>query len=204
MGSDETPVERTDETLRARKKAATRRALHEAALRLAMAHGLDGVTVEAIADEANVSRRTFSNYFANKEDALLYGDRARVSEMVSELRARPVTESVWAALRASAVSRYRPLDELDPEWFAQLRLVRRHTGLLAQQMAIHFAFERELADEISRRLGDPSPLQARVIAATFLAMLRTATTVWLEDPGTTPLSAVIDRAFDAYAPDMTR
>ena len=57
--------------LRERKKAATRQALHEAAVRLAIAHGPDRITVEAVADEAGVSRRTFSNYFANKEEALL-------------------------------------------------------------------------------------------------------------------------------------
>ena len=38
---------------------------------MAIERGLTEVTVEAIVDAAEVSRRTFSNYFANKEDALL-------------------------------------------------------------------------------------------------------------------------------------
>ncbi len=59
-------------TLRTRKKAATRQPLHEAALRPAVERGLDGVTVEDVADEVGVSRRTFSNYCANKEDAILH------------------------------------------------------------------------------------------------------------------------------------
>ncbi|MFD0539486.1 TetR/AcrR family transcriptional regulator [Actinomadura luteofluorescens] len=87
--------------LRERKKEATRRALHEAAVRLAVEHGLDEVTVEAIADAAGVSRRTFSNYFAGKEDALLYGDEQRMNAVLETFASRPSGESSWSALRAS-------------------------------------------------------------------------------------------------------
>jgi AcrR family transcriptional regulator len=95
-------------------------------MRLAVARGLDAVTVEAIADEADVSRRTFSNYFANKEDALLHGDRARMRRILAALRERPPGEPPWQALRHSAAALFRDDDPLDPQWVAQTRLVRRH------------------------------------------------------------------------------
>ncbi|WP_083266626.1 TetR/AcrR family transcriptional regulator [Arthrobacter sp. U41] len=57
--------------LRERKKAETWLALHEAAASLALQHGVDQTTVEAIASSAGVSPRTFFNYFAVKEDAIL-------------------------------------------------------------------------------------------------------------------------------------
>lgn len=58
-------------SLRARKKAETWSAIHEAAAGLALEHGVEGATVEAIAAAAGVSPRTFFNYFPAKEDAVL-------------------------------------------------------------------------------------------------------------------------------------
>jgi AcrR family transcriptional regulator len=185
------PVEAAP-TLRDRKKAATADALYRAAMRLAVARGLDAVTVEAIADEADVSRRTFSNYFANKEDALLHGDRARMRRILAELRERPAGEPPWQALRHSAAALFREHDRLDPQWVAQTRLVRRHPALLAQQMAVHAAFERDLADEVGRRTEDP--VRARLMAAGFLAALRTGVDIWLERQGADPMPDLVDRS----------
>jgi AcrR family transcriptional regulator len=62
---------------RERQKQVTRQALHEAAFTLAEESGLSGATVEAIAGRADVATRTFFNYFASKEDAVLDCDPAR-------------------------------------------------------------------------------------------------------------------------------
>ena len=57
--------------LRERQRAETLNRLHEAAVTLVRDEGMTGATVSAIADRAGVSRRTFFNYYASKEDALL-------------------------------------------------------------------------------------------------------------------------------------
>ncbi|WIB33615.1 TetR/AcrR family transcriptional regulator [Curtobacterium sp. MCSS17_005] len=67
-------------TLRERKKQQTRQALHDAALTLVSAHGLDGVTVEQICADADVSPRTFFNYFSSKAHAALGLDSVEVPE----------------------------------------------------------------------------------------------------------------------------
>ncbi|MDR7161195.1 TetR family transcriptional regulator [Arthrobacter sp. BE255] len=57
--------------LRERKRAATRAAITAAARALTAEHGLNGYTVEEVCERADISRRTFFNYFPTKEDAIL-------------------------------------------------------------------------------------------------------------------------------------
>jgi AcrR family transcriptional regulator len=182
--------------LRERKKVATRQALHQAAVRLAIAHGADKITVEAIADEAGVSRRTFSNYFANKEEALLYGDQQRISALIGMVQTRPADERPWVALTEAAREFYRQLGVLDPAWVAQTRLLRSHPALLAHQLNTFAAAERELAAAVTARMGEPDPagVRARLAAATFMASLRVALHIWLDAPADTALEELVDRA----------
>jgi AcrR family transcriptional regulator len=193
------PVD-TSTGLRERKKAATRQALHEAALRLALRHGLDGVTSEAVADAAGVSRRTFSNYFANKEEALLHADLTRMRLLLELLHARPSDEPPWTALTASARELLTHLGDRDPDWVARVRLIRQHPSLMVHQVAMYASLERDLADAISSRLpGDPTGMRARLIAAGFLAALRVATNTWLDQPVGTSLSRLVDQALRTIA-----
>ena len=70
MNTGPAPQPATRLGLRERKKLATRREIGFAAIRLAVQHGLENVTVEDIAAAANVSPRTFNNYFASKLEAI--------------------------------------------------------------------------------------------------------------------------------------
>ncbi|MCG8922561.1 TetR/AcrR family transcriptional regulator [Lentzea sp. CC55] len=181
----------TPTTLREQKKAVTRRALAGAALRLAVERGLDGVTVEDIADEAGVSRRTFSNYFASKEDAVLEADRERLRALISLVEARPADEEAWQALRASTAELYRVRPLPDVEWMAQLRLLRRHPSLLARQAGGQVALERDLTAALAPR--EPDEEVARLMAATFLTTIRTGIGLWLEGAGEQQLPGLVDR-----------
>ncbi|GAA1792587.1 TetR/AcrR family transcriptional regulator [Luedemannella flava] len=187
-------------TLRDRKKAATSEALHQAAMRLVLEHGLEHVTVEAIAEAANVSRRTFSNYFANKEDALLYGYRRSVSQLLGALRARPVDERAWPALRASGPAMYEAMVTVDPEGITRWRMIRKHPTLLAAQMALHAQFEADLAAELATRTDDP--FAARLMAASFLTCARVAVQYWLEHPESDTLARHLDRALALVGADF--
>jgi AcrR family transcriptional regulator len=182
--------------LRERKKAATRRALHDAAVRLAMRDGADRVTVEAIADEAGVSRRTFSNYFGGKEEALMYGDFQRIQGLIELIRARPAGEAPWPALTAAAEEFYRRFGDLDPQWVAQLRLVRAHPSLASAQVQTFAALERELGIEVATRWtgNDPAGVRVRLTAATFLVSLRVALQTWLDRPPGTRLGDLVSEA----------
>ncbi|MFN8619947.1 MAG: TetR/AcrR family transcriptional regulator [Chloroflexota bacterium] len=84
--------------LRERKKAETRAALSAAALNLAVERGVDAITADEIAAAANVSVRTFHNYFASKEEALLAPFRAVLRDAADRLLARPADEPILDAL----------------------------------------------------------------------------------------------------------
>jgi len=60
-------------SLREQKKRETARSLSHSAYRLACTQGFESLTTETIAADAGVSRRTFSNYYANKHAAVVDG-----------------------------------------------------------------------------------------------------------------------------------
>src|ERR671937_274110 len=83
--------------LRARKKAHTRRAIQEAALRLFLDKGYEATTVQEIAAAAGVSHMTFFRYFPTKEDVVLADEYD--SLIVELMAARPAGEPALETIR---------------------------------------------------------------------------------------------------------
>src|SRR5690625_3166248 len=83
---------------REQKKLETRRAIRNAGLDLALENGLESLTVELIAHTAGVSPRTFFNYFASKEDALVTEAAEGASLLSAFLLERPAEEPPLQAL----------------------------------------------------------------------------------------------------------
>lgn len=96
--------------LREAKKERTRSALSAAALELVSTRGYEATTVEAIAQRAGVSVRTFHNYFPGKAAALANLAADLVEEYHDELRAQPDDLTCADALREAwraMLARYR-------------------------------------------------------------------------------------------------
>jgi AcrR family transcriptional regulator len=196
--------------LRERKKAETRRTLSSAALRLAQEHGPDGVTVEAIADAAGVSPRTFFNYFASKDDAVAGIVPAESSELLSHLLAQERDQPPLDALRGMCLCAAGSLEATADELWARHQLAQQHPALAARRAARFAEVERTLAGEIGRRTGlDPDrDLFPALVVSAAIGALRVALTVWQERGRPGALAEVIDEAFTAVAaglalPDLT-
>jgi AcrR family transcriptional regulator len=136
--------------LRERKKLATRAALGEAAWRLTIERGYARVRVEDIAAAAGVSPRTFSNYFATKEEALLSVGADRGARMVAALRARPAAEPLWEALAHAMSGQFAGGGEVPPSIAASIAFPAE---LAAAQRRLHASIEDALAGAIAGRAG---------------------------------------------------
>lgn len=150
---------------RERKKAATRRSIGDAALRLSLERGFDHVTVAQIADEADVSVSTLFQHFPSKEAMLFDDDTARESALLDAVRLRGAGRSALTALREHIGSRVPPGGEGDPD-LAQFRaLVARTPALVDYARAMwvrhEVALAAVLADELDRTSDD---LQVRALA----------------------------------------
>jgi AcrR family transcriptional regulator len=183
--------------LRERKKLRTRHALGAAALELAVRHGFDGVTVEQIAEAADVSPRTFFNYFSSKEEAVVAADVERARATAERLAARPADEPVLTSMRAVVREMVDGADARHRDWVRQVRLVRANPALVPHQLAAYAAMERELATVIAERTGlDAGDLYPALTAAAVMSATRTATTRWLAADGATELVTCLDEALD--------
>jgi AcrR family transcriptional regulator len=207
LGLMQTFTERTG--LRERKKLATRRALRRVALDLVAERGFAGVTVEDIAEAANVSPRTFFNYFPSKE-AVLFGpaDPARVTVLRQDVAHAAPGGTALEALRVVMADHAQAVaDELselggDPvDWVRRMKQARTDPHLRAAHAAQMAMLERAIAEGLAERLGtdperDPYP---GLLAATATSVFRASIAFWAGSGGTVPLGHLIDQSFRALA-----
>jgi len=187
--------------LRERKKAETRDALASAALRLADALGPDRVTVEEIATAAGVSPRTFFNYFASKEDAIVGSSESSAARIVQELAARPLDEPPIDALRAAIHASADHLEADPDDWIIRHRLVGRFPALGVRYAARLAAVEHELVLEVARRtkLDATVDTYPAALVSAGLAAARVALTAWQARDRRASLPALFDEVFDQLA-----
>src|SRR5687767_8598626 len=185
---------------RERKKRETRRALRSAALQLALERGPDQVSVEEIADAADVSVRTFFNYFSSKEEALVTWDADLRAELAEAVRARPADELPLAALHHAIAGLLDGFEDKADERAMRMRLVREHPSLLPRHLAAHAELERALAEAVADRLGiDPDGTYPHVVVASAVAAMRAAVTRWEFLDRKPRLPKILDECFDALA-----
>lgn len=172
--------------LRERKKQATRQALREAALRLALERGPDNVRVDDIAEAVGVSPRTYNNYFASRDQAIVAAVTADRESRVAAAVAGAPSETALADAVVNAV--VQEFTEPGEEGRDALLLVTTSPSLRAAFVRSAEGLEPPLADALAQRLGggadDPA---VRVLAAAVAAAVRVALDRWVTLPGSTAL-----------------
>ncbi len=191
--------------LRERKRLATRRELQRAVLTLCSERGIDKVTIEEISRHADVSPRTFFNYFASKDSALV-GDELELacdSDIEAFVAAGPgdvLTD--LATLLAQSLQNTdgdREIHEL------RRAVMKENSYLFTMRMATLRNFEAGLQAIVERRFAaddprlaeDPQALSQRALLFTLVAMAATrhAWRCWAEADDCSPLSAWVAKSF---------
>lgn len=163
--------------LREQKKQATREALREAALRLAVERGPDNVRVDDIAEAAGVSPRTYNNYFSSREQAIVAAVTAEREARVAEAMAARPGDRLADAVVEAVVEQYT-----EPGRDA-LVLITSSPALREAFLGATAAIEHPLAEAIAERLGDAEGRTARVLAAGVAAAVRVALESWARPVG---------------------
>jgi AcrR family transcriptional regulator len=187
--------------LRERKRRRTRQALISAAMRLFEEKGYDETTVAQIAAAAEVSTKTFFNYFASKDEVLFPYLSGRIDRAVSiieqVLAGEDMADVLIRAMEQMLADAVR--DELAGglAW-ARLPLLMSVPAVQAAILHRYFLAERQLAEALRRAYPDTldPPAAAAVVGALMGAVLAAAL-VSLEHKDTTgQVEAAARRAMD--------
>jgi len=170
------------DSLRERKKAKTRAALRQHALRLFREQGYHATTVEQIAEAAEVSPSTFFRYFPTKEDVVLRDDMELIA--IPKFEAQPPELTPIAALRAAIRETFA---ETPPDQTADLLELFRMT-LHVPELRSRFLDEttqsmETIATLIARRASrDPADFAVRTLAGGLIGVSLAVMMMVAENP----------------------
>ncbi|WP_454830887.1 TetR/AcrR family transcriptional regulator [Pseudoxanthomonas wuyuanensis] len=185
------------EGLRERKRRETRQRIAETALRLFLAKGYEGTTLDAIAAEAGISRRTFFSYFKSKDDIILFG-----------------LDADWAMMIADLLKTSPDVPPLDAVRDVMVKRIARHTteqmkaiddlmlssgSLLARKQTFYAKQEQALFNAMCEVWRQPERRPAlRMVAMVSIGAMRVALQAWREQTGQRKSAAKFLRdAFDS-------
>ncbi|MFS1297902.1 TetR family transcriptional regulator [Streptosporangium longisporum] len=189
--------------LRERKKQETRDALSWAVIRLSVERGWDNVSVEDVAAAANVSVRTFRNYFSGKAEAVVSRHTERMFRFADELRGRPAGEPLDQAVKNATLARMAPPEATGDqtpsrEWTDGVRLMLAEPDVQGEFLRAMAAAQAELATVVAERTGTDvgRDLYPSLVAAATGAAVSTAMEHWLRADPPVPFGPLVREALD--------
>ncbi|MGH3300208.1 MAG: TetR family transcriptional regulator [Streptosporangiaceae bacterium] len=161
--------------LRERKKARTRAAIRQNALRLFRQQGYYATTIEQIADAAEVSPATFFRYFPTKEDVVLQDDIDVIS--LDALSAQPPELGPIAAFRAAATETFASLSPDDLARFREtIELTAAIPEIRARAIDEFVRTINQIADAVALRAGrSAGEFEVRTVAGAIIGVIMSVT-----------------------------
>lgn len=171
--------------LRERKRIETRNELEVATIALVMRDGLEQTTIEAISERANVSPRTFFNYFDSKEEAILGLhdidiDDATITRHIATHSGVSTIESV-VDLMVDAIESALT----DPALYkSRMQIIRQYPQLLERQITRIAHVSKQFTHAI-QQVGSAghdmqvNEAQAEVLLALCMSSIRVSIRQWI-------------------------
>jgi TetR/AcrR family transcriptional regulator, regulator of mycofactocin system len=193
---------------RGRPPGTSRRELELIALRLFTEQGFDHTTIEQIAAEAGVSRRTFFRYYSSKAGVLWSEFDHEVQAIRAALAQVPPQVPMMDAIRRAVVAanHYRAQDV--PELRMRMNLIGCEPALVSSAAVHYDAWERAISDFAAVRTGQPAEsLYPLAVGRATLAACRAAYdrwTVWADADLTFYLDAALTALAAGFDPGALR
>lgn len=190
------------EGLRERKRRETRQRIAEVGQRLFIAHGYENTTLDAIAAEAGISRRTFFSYFKSKDDVILFWQDASSASLHADLLKTSPDVPPLDAVRdvmVKHISRYTT-----EQMTAVDNLMRSSESLLARKQAHYAEQEQALFDTLCEVWRQPERrMSLRMVAMVSTGAMRLALQAWRDQAGQRkPVAKFLRDAFDSLRAEL--
>ena len=158
-------------------------------------HGLNGYTVEEVCEAADISRRTFFNYFPTKEDAIIGhadGDvpSAVIDEFVaggSDSPAGAISPTLFRDLVRLSLGLAEDMTESEEDTRQLIGVVRKEPQLILRIIGVTEQREAQFAKDVARREGvapDHPVVQMAVVLLSTIA--RKSSMAYFSDGNTRP------------------
>ena len=157
--------------LRERKKQETRKRISDVATWMFLTRGFDKVTVNEIAEAANVSKMTVFNYFARKEDMLFDREPEALELVRRAVVERPAGASPIDALHAlmrRLLSDGYPMIAVSPGVQLFWRTVDASPALRARARQLYDAIEAQITELLATEAGVAPDDPGAGLAATMI------------------------------------
>ena len=163
-----------------RPESTSHAAIEQAAFRLFAERGFDATTLDAIAEEVGVGRRTLFRYYASKND-IPWGQFDRTLERFRRiLAAMPQDIPLHEAVHRGVVAFNEFPEDAQPPHRERMRLILQTPALQAHSVLRYGEWRAVIAEYVAERLGlQPDDLLPRTVGHVSLALALSAYEQWL-------------------------
>jgi AcrR family transcriptional regulator len=185
---------------RAVKKRQTRSKLILNALQLVLERGPDHVTVEDISEATGVSPRTFFNYFATKDDALIGDPFVDSDDFCARLLATDPALPLLEALRLALLPSVERLHAEQDLWFLRMKVICRDQAMMSRLLARGAVAEEAMTSAVATYSGvGPDSGFPMLVTTVVGAAFRTALIRWALAAGSRAPAEFVDEALRSLA-----